>query len=339
MKTKEEGMMEKEDIIYEIGMRNHMIYDLSEWTQRSDHKIYAQFFLESYRAYCKYNLYDSNLIFEYVDKNIKTIGGQSFFTKKVDFITINFNTLPIIKSYFYSFEEIISTYPQFETYVLTGKENFKGVDYIIDNDSNRVIYINIACEINDTNKKYLEELICIANLFIFAHEQGHVLNGHTRFISENKVNKIERKTLEMDADAYAAIWVINHMRRNISFIHPIEELFGNVLFAIMTVFFLCDDGKESDIYFSPFMRVILIMDVLRDEYKLLTNEDLRVEFIMRWIEYARKVYAIICKKNYILEKRIEDCIYEEKEYSNSILKQWKELREKLQKYSFEKLAE
>lgn len=123
--------------------------------------------------------------------------------------------------------------------------------------------------IDDIKARMLETFI---SRFIFLHELGHILNGHCKLLAnkmhdtsyfmpmyyndnnkpENETEALDIRTLEMDADAFAATqsmihlsYLYDHSEKEIEvpYMEP-QDIFYWWAFAIRSHFLICEDTRN-----------------------------------------------------------------------------------------------
>lgn len=144
-------------------------------------------------------------------------------------------------------------------------------EYIFRNNKHELIF-NMHDDIVDSCRKTLSFYVALLAIrFIFTHEVGHITNGHTRLMYDLYMNSkiymrreksnnnfqycLDRRTLEMDADATAATYSIDNIlmlyekeKKNLEDmqISGIENLFELWGFSVACIFLKFElDSKTS----------------------------------------------------------------------------------------------
>ncbi|MBF4696092.1 hypothetical protein [Fusibacter ferrireducens] len=352
--------MDRDEIKYEIGLKGKIMIELDDWKISSDPIFHKECMKTFFKGYCKHNGYDTNLIFEYIDNKI--IGATTFYLEfsKHHFILFNFNTIPLLKSYYYTLMK----------YYLLGDINgvwdsiFKidtrvsNVNYETDFDQKVITYNGVW---SHTDKDSLVNFLTfISTQFLMNHEIAHCLNGHTKFLAssdfveyvrdENIDKTVLMKTLEMDADAYAAGSLANYINNfnydDLCIIFPYlttisrSEMSTLCVFAILSTFMCSSEYvSSSNKYLTPLMRAVLSIDVLLAEFKLLSDKEFNPEVYKTLIFIAYENYSKIFDKEIVDFDRVKALMKEHKEYEEHLRKLWiTSLRNKLDKFAFEELA-
>jgi hypothetical protein len=208
--------MNEEDIKFEIGIRNNRLVDLNGWKITTEPIFFKGCFESFFGGYCKYNKYDSNLVFRYINSEDKLIGATTFHSENLDaeFVLFNFNSIPLLKSYYYTLMKyyLLGDIDTVWQSIIDFSIEVNKTEYETDFEQKSIIYLDVW------NQEFYDSLAnfmtFISAQFLFNHEVAHCLNGHTRFresskfasyLSEHSISQSKvLKTMEMDADAYAA---------------------------------------------------------------------------------------------------------------------------------------
>ena len=128
----------------------------------------------------------------------------------------------------------------------------------------------------------------LATVFLFAHELGHVVRGHTRLLADLRATRLAEISfdrngppgrvaraweLQADQTAFAFLWsyAINTQRQRTRFLRqlkctgaePILELLGRLCYAVSFVFFLIAQGQSrvqsTGSHPSPLVRITFLL--------------------------------------------------------------------------------
>lgn len=354
--------MDELEILFEIGTKSKKLVDLSEWKFVSFHILHKGSFEAFFRSYCKFNKIDRNLVFRYIDDDKKVIGATTFYSTKLksDFILFNFNNIPLIHSYYYTLTRLmyINNFTKITSTIGDVESGFKNTDYIYSLEDKQISYDKVS---SNNYYRSLAELLSFMSLqFLFLHEVGHALNGHTKFRGSQTYNDLLKnndisedivlKTLEMDADAYAAGSLANFIS-NTNFsdfvdLYPCVKMLTRnditdlCVFAIYTAF-VCSSRyvMTKKHYLSPRMRSLLCIDVLVSEFSQLKKEKFNRDRLNKLILVADSNYSIISKTDGINFEIIDNLLEEDLEYKVVLRETWKNtLRHALSQFSEEELA-
>ncbi len=143
-------------------------------------------------------------------------------------------------------------------------------EHIISNNLHQIIFKTKAPIVDPTRERLSDFVSFIAIRFIMAHEFGHIMNGHTRFLNDMYLNPfilmrevkhnnneqycLDRRTLEMDADSCASTYSIDNIlvyfekKENYDFwyLKDMGEVFELWGFAIASVFLMFELEDRSD---------------------------------------------------------------------------------------------
>lgn len=218
----------------------------------------------------------------------------------------------------------------------------------------------------------MEFLTLMAIRFVFTHEVGHIVNGHTRLMNDLYMNSkiymrmeksnnimqycLDRRTLEMDADAAAATSSIDNILilyeqdkagledMQIYSIENLLELWG---FSIACVFLLfelnCRTNYDLKSYYLPnSARYILAIDAARQtllSYKRnkVISYTIDVEMydkaVTKGLIEAEKLFLLYSDDLTLSKDLFSNCEKFET-FSKEVNENWdKNLRERLKKYS------
>ncbi|WP_276692748.1 hypothetical protein [Exiguobacterium chiriqhucha] len=219
-------------------------------------------------------------------------------------------------------------------------------------------------------------LTIFVSRFIITHELGHLLNGHCEYLNSKEQNNMQHiqmfekdkskniqnvssldfRTLEMDADAFAAtdnfknlLLIYGKFEEMVDKdlnIEPIE-LFYWWSFAIRSNFLITQNILNDEEYrpdkkhLPSVARWVLILGSIvgiideglyQVRYRSGDNKEKILEYIAKGFSFAEKQYNDRCYTNYnCLEETINNTDYNN--YVTSIQKNWENLRIELSKYS------
>jgi len=354
--------MDKQDILYEIGSKYKKIFDIDDWAINSDPVFYKGCFESFFEGYCRHNKHDRKLLFRYVDVHKKRIGATTFYSDFLEreVILFNMNSIPLMKSYYYTLMKYYKVTENKSVWNSISKVDVEveKAEYDIDQINKSVTYNGVLDD--EFYRSMAEFLTFISTQFLFNHEVAHSLNGHTRLIANESYNdflirmelsnSMSLKTMEMDADAYAAGSLANYInnfnQNDLEKIFPCLKLISKeernifCIYSILTTFMCSSEYVDYvDNYLTPFMRAVLSIDVLIEEFKLLgINKSSKIDLnVLVLIAYEN--YAKIYEKEKVTINRLDELFKEHEEYKNELREVWmKYLRPELEKYSLESLA-
>jgi len=226
--------------------------------------------------------------------------------------------------------------------------------------------------VNPNRNSLADYTSIVALRFIFAHELGHILNGHTQLlkslymdsridmrlenIDQNQKYCLDRRTLEMDADAAAATNSIDNIimlycehRNNdiFSLFTEPEDIFSIWGFAVSCIFFKFEKEKKTiykkdSCYLPNAARLMLILDSAHETAKsyvshnvvsgLLESKDKIDKALLYGIEQARYFFKKCYYVDYHWIENINKGEYWA--FSKEVLENWNEnLFYKLTPYS------
>lgn len=319
----------------------------------------------------KYNT--KGLKFTYIQDD--TLNACVWIEDDYDNMCINTGTLVILYSLFYTAFSDRSMFPNI------GK---------VDNESNNLVkgcFDSSKIQLLFTDQPKDEDRLTIANLtamfacnYIYAHELGHLLNGHGYLLKtlygNNRMEMIlknimgtfsntkkeeyslDRRTLEMDADSFAATFGINNIiglyqerEKNKIYFDLLEspfQIFELWTFAVHNIFMIFELAcpsryKKTDTYLPNEAREILnllsadktIDSMIERGYFKCTDwekSEIKKHFF-KGIKEAEKFFNNLFGKKYnFIEEGLKKPEYNE--YVNEVLNNWdNKLRYKLKKYS------
>lgn len=355
--------MDNEDIKVEIGLKQKLMFDVEDWPFNSDHFFFKRGFEHFFKGYNKHNKNDVNLVFRYVDKDLNAIGASSFRSDylNAEIITFNFRTIPLLKTYYFTLikKYLIDRNYQLLYLIEDLEDDFVSVEFEFDENHRQINYHKVYD--SDYSKSFANFMTFLSIQFLFNHEVAHSLNGHTRFLGSKKyteylkqsntTHKDALKTLEMDADAYAAASLANYLN-NFDYNDLIEvfpclsmykkkDLIDLCIFAMMSTF-LCSNEyiKSKDNYLSPRTRAILCVDVLINEFKSLNAGKTNILEYYDTVIIAHENFSKIYKREGLNFDIIKQLIIEDIEYREVLRSIWSSgLREALLEFSYEDLAQ
>lgn len=173
------------------------------------------------------------------------------------------------------------------------KENNTGIKLISTDEANREIPVIFHINADSRANSIAEYMSMFAVKFVVLHELGHYLNGHcgySRSVNQNKftfhlnesintsLSSMQSKALEVDADSYAACFLLQEMEgliKNDDYLLSLVE--GKIdiykLFAAGIQGVCClmgIDNKISNTHPKPFLRACLCIDgacrLINDNY-------------------------------------------------------------------------
>lgn len=225
--------------------------------------IYEQF-LELVKAYMPQKWYESKLEFKIYDDN--EINGRSWCEGNKDCIEINSGVIELYYNYFSKAMEYDKV--SFLKNIMPDKGEEEIEEIFIEGvtfENGRPHFFDHRI-IDDIKAKMLEIFV---SRFIFLHELGHILNGHCKLLAnkthdtayfmpmyyndnnkpENETEALDIRTLEMDADAFAATQSMTHLlylyehseeEIRVPYMEPLD-IFYWWAFAIRSHFLICED--------------------------------------------------------------------------------------------------
>ena len=166
-------------------------------------------------------------------------------------------------------------------------------EHIFRNNKHEIVFSTHDAIVDPCREKLSFYVALLAIRFIFAHEVGHIVNGHTRLMNDLYMNSkiymrmeksnnvvqycLDRRTLEMDADAAAAtnsidniLMIYDQEKKGLEDmqIFSIEDLLELWGFSVVCVFLIfesgCKTSYDSKSYYLPNdARYILAIDAAR----------------------------------------------------------------------------
>lgn len=229
------------------------------------------YFQNIIKQYLPYKWYASSLEFEIIDSD--EINGKSWCEKDKDHIQINRGVIELYYNYF-------SNVMENDKIKFLSNFNVTNEEYELKNMSYEGVYFKDGkyhiydSKVIDDSKAQLLEIF--VSRFIILHELGHILNGHCKLLAEkftliglkyiplyyfekdkslDDETSLNIRTLEMDADAFAATQSIYHLiylYKN--FEHQVKidmepyDIFYWWSFALRSHFLICED-QFIDLYY------------------------------------------------------------------------------------------
>lgn len=259
----------------------------------------------------------------------------------------------------------------FENIGIAKNENNTGVKGSFDEKNCNLYFTGTPKDsLRETASTYVALL---AFSFIGKHELGHILNGHTAYLNKMYMNSkigmrnekitrcdeycLDRRTLEMDADAAAATASIDNVtmlyrdgfdEELSALFKKKEEIFGLWSFAICSVFmlfesFMTTTYNKNGYYLPNKARFYMVMSSAYETAKEYANHDIVPELkenkatilkeVFYGIEQAEKIFF---KKGFVFSW-MEDLLDENElyiEYSDEVLDNWdNNIGDKLEKFA------
>ena len=158
--------------------------------------------------------YNSEIKFDYYFVNNDTMNASVSHKNNIDYLYMNVGTMRIIYTYFYN---IFAQSNTFDNIGIPLEEINKKINGGFDFKEKQLLFDGMP-KCND--RRTIAELVSLfAVRYLSCHELGHLLNGHVFYLKEktgsfemamamgnenNGLTPLNRRTLEMDADAFAA---------------------------------------------------------------------------------------------------------------------------------------
>lgn len=343
----------------EKRMKELLVKDI---TDRAN-KIYNNF-QDQIKVHMPYKWYSSSL--EFKIKDDERINGRSWCEKDKDHIEINRGVIELYYSYFTKVME--QDRIDFLRTFYVGEEDDKlreiSLEGISRKKGNYEIYDSKFIE--DEQAQLLEIFV---SRFIILHELGHILNGHCK-LSANKLNvkgikfiplyyyenekllsesdALDIRTMEMDADAFAATQSIVHLiflylnfDREVKINMNPQDIFYWWSFAVRSHFLTCEDKFMDNTYYKKMTHLPSnarwtliygsIMNVI-DGYKFKMESETFKILVTKGAIDAETKFNRIKHSYYNWEKEISNNV-EYINYSNEVNENWKRLKAELQKYA------
>lgn len=229
--------------------------------------------------------------FEFNFRDDNEVNAHAEYKNGYDFLSINTGTITemfaLVKTAFAQ-NDILCEFGN-----ASNEKNSKYIGEHVFEDRKYQIRFKTSFPIMDPCREQLSTFVALMTIrFIVGHEIGHIVNGHTRLLDELYMNSkicmrfeknndvvqycLDRRTLEMDADAATATYTMDHILRlyeqkeRIKELHinSIEELFKLFGFSIACVFmrFELDApiGYEAkSLYLPNNARYVMVIDAAK----------------------------------------------------------------------------
>lgn len=348
-------------------MYDDMILDLKNRSQY----VY-EYVLDLSKKYFPQKCCESKLYFDLKDSD--KIGGKCWYEKGEDHVEMN---MGVIKSYMKYFQDVlkVETISVLHTFLPNKDEeeldkcSFEGIVYC---EGQQIMF----------DSKYISEmeikiLEIFVSRFIFLHELGHLFNGHCELVKANKENKmtfipmyynedinnqidekkaLDIRTLEMDADAFAATQSFLHLiflyknfdtEVKIKTMKPID-IFYWWSFAITSQFLVCEDecwkeGIYNPNYYAMTMqhlpckeRWLLVMSSVIDMSDSLNASRKEIKRIQKKMSFgALDAECTFNKLKFTNSTWMTDTKTnkESEKYCNDVHDNWKSVRNQLKEYT------
>lgn len=268
-----------------------------------------------------------------------------------------------------------TVFSQKELYIKIGnisKENNNIIVGMFNKSNKQIIY---TADPQDEVRKIISDYAAIIAIrFILTHELGHIMNGHTKYlnslylkskigmclekVSNNTKYCLDRRTMEMDADAAAitssfdniAMLYKSHSTENpISLLNKKEDIFSIWSFSIAAIFMLFEkdmpsDYDENSYYLPNKARFMMAMNAAYETAKAYVKHDIVSELetnkydIIMAVRIGVEECELFFKKVYNKEFGWSKIFLETDEryrcYSSEVLENWdNKLKKELEKYS------
>lgn len=305
--------------------------------------------------------------FEFEIKDNKEINGKSWCEKDKDHIEINRGVIELYYNYF----AIVMEHDKvnFLRYLNITKDDdeLKKISYegVFFRDGEVEIYDSKL--VDDKKAKLLEIFV---SRFIILHELGHVLNGHCVFLANkcnvtglkyipvyysgnevllNEESALDIRTLEMDADAFAATQSILHVlflyknfESQVEIKMKPHDIFYWWSFAVRSHFLMCEDQFMDNNYYKKMTHL-----PSNARWTLIYNSTLEVIGSCNLIDQEKKMFkALITKGAIDAEGKFNSIKFSDYNWINEIAKNrqfsnyrdevninWEKLKGQLQKYA------
>lgn len=301
------------------------------------------------------------LVFEICDKN--EINGKAWCEGIEDHIIINKGVISRFLTYF-------NMVNQYYVKRLLGKIMPEKEESEFDDMSIEGIIPTVGRTMTFDSKDIVRERTALLEIFVarfvLLHEMGHLFNGHCEYLSKKEegfkympmysenIKKdcaLNRRTMEMDADAFAVtrsffhlIYLYQNFEEKVycTFLEPME-LFYLWSFAIRSHFLVCEDTFMDTNKFSTKMchlpssaRWIMIANTFIDIAKSLNPNELNVERVqeefMKGAIDAEKVFNTIKYTKYSFIEQLNDN-EEFRYYSEEVNRNWENIVDEVEQFS------
>ena len=308
--------------------------DMREDIKSRSEKIYSEIYNDI--KHIKNKEVDQKMLIFKIDDSDE-INGRAECTRRKDHIVINQGIIYQFLSYF---KEVNNYYVTLILQrVMPGEEKNRiaqmSMEGIIYEGNNAKLFD--SKDIVSERTKLLE--IFVAR-FILLHEMGHIFNGHCEYLKQKKGlgylamheetvlspdDALNRRTIEMDADAFAATRSFKHLlylyanfdsQVKCPFLKPME-LFLWWAFAIRSHFLLFEDTYkdtnrfvEDMPYFPNSARWWMVFNVVMDCCNLLDTDHIDIELVKDMLKKgsceAENVFNEIRNTNYHISVLLEN---------------------------------
>ncbi|CAH1056679.1 hypothetical protein [Paenibacillus pseudetheri] len=348
-------MENKEDFYIDIKHRAMAIYE--------QYRYIIKEVLESEFDISKYIL---NLYF----RDDSNLGGKAWSDNYLDYIQINKGVIDNFFEYFYGFTK--KNTEDFLKALHVDEDEEASYEYIKFDDNGNPNFFDSKV----IDYKLAGLLTIFVSRFIITHELGHLLNGHCEFINSKdnnslnyismfeednrkvikNVSPLDFRTLEMDADAFAAtdnirnlLLIYDNFEEKVDKdlnIKPIE-LFYWWSFAIRSNFLITqrilndEEYKLDKKHLPSEARWVLILGSVTSfinenlniiNYRAGDNKENLLKALVAGFKFAENCYSERTYTKYnSLEETIKSTDY--KHYASATLENWEKLRDKLTKFS------
>jgi|SRR5690625_481361 len=312
-----------------------------------------------------------NYSLEFSINNYSSLGGKAWSKNNLDNIEINRGVIDNFFDYFYEFAKI-QTDDLLEKLHIEDVEDSSYEFLKFDKNGNPNLFDSKTLEY-----KLAGLLTIFVSRFIITHELGHLLNGHCEYLNskeqgeeqyipmfeevgsknERKVPPLDYRTLEMDADAFAATESCKYLFQMYEEfetqvdkglnIEPID-LFYWWSFSIRSNFLITqrilnDEEYSLDKEHLPSVaRWVLVLDsttrIIEEElysinYKFGDNKEKILKYIAKGFLFAEKQYNERFYTNYNSVEEIENNNTDFINYVTATQKKWDNFRNELGKFS------
>lgn len=312
----------------------------------------------------------SNYRLEFYLKSDSSLGGKAWSKNNLDNIQINKGVIDSYFDYFYGFTKMQTDYFLEKLHIEDVEEaSYEFIKF--DGNGNPNLFDSKVIDY-----KLAGLLTIFVSRFIITHELGHLLNGHCEYLNSKEQNEIhyipmfekdnskniknvsslDFRTLEMDADAFAAT---DNFRNLLLIYEKFEDMVDKDLniepielfywwsFAIRSNFLITqkilnDEEYRPDKKHLPSVaRWVLILSSIisiideglyKLNYRTGDNKEKLLEYITKGFVFAEKQYNERFYTNYnSLEETINSTDYSN--YVTATQKNWENLRNELSEFS------
>ncbi|MEA4821586.1 MAG: hypothetical protein VB122_05085 [Erysipelotrichales bacterium] len=355
--------------IFNDGFTNKSFLNLCKLTTEA---IYAKGIAAESNKNKEYNT--KGLDFYFINDN--SINACVCIEDNLDKMYVNTGTITNIYSLFYS---AFSNCYMFQEIGDAKKETQKNVDAYFDFNSKQIL---LTGQPKDNSRRIIAEYVSqLAIRYICAHELGHLFNGHAYLlkqlygtpkvemipkydlskISDNKIMEyaLDRRTLEMDADAFAAsasiVNLIGIYKEQVNFKYILDllesplQIFELWAFAVHNVFMLFELSISSEYSKESFYLPNLAREALnisaadttlreqikRGYFSCTKNEyDNILKCFASGIQKAEKFFKSYNKTNFDFFSFASNLDKNYVEFTKEVNNHWdKSLKNRLKKYS------